>query len=428
MERLFPAMVCILAILASTTASTSFAQIPPPANPATLWSFLGIPQGARKVSGALVNRRGNFPGLEKKIPLKALNDPMNLESPIKSIKKAAEIKTAEDMKKQKIKAIKYLAKIGCGCYDTSGEITAALLESSEDCTEEVRLATMEAVKAAADGGCCSNCSQKCCCNEDMVKQLAKIAYERKDDGCYFEASERVRDAAKEALKTCCPNELSDLEIEILPEELNKGPEGTPPEELLPSEGDGTKSEEVRPSTTPRENQHSAQVGTGNTHRQAGARRPQGGLLTELLGTSDPHKPAGFPAPVRSKRLSNIAENATVGTVVAMDKNRGLAHLHLAKNSLLQPGTQLSVYQLQGGEHAWLGDVEVYETVADTANVRMIGMANVSEFRLGDKAVLATPDGTVPGQAGRSAAAEPQQDHVGHRTAARPVNFSPVTTQ
>ncbi len=176
-----------------------------PASTPTLWSFLGIPQGVKKVQGALTNRKGNHPKTEPKNALKALNDPANLIAENKAIKKAAEVKVAEDLKPQKIKAIKYLTSIGCGCYDKGEEVTNALIASAEDCTEEVRLATMQAIQGAAANKCCGNCGQVCCCNEKMLKKLAEVAYERDSTGCYKEPSKRVRDAAAAALRTCCPN-------------------------------------------------------------------------------------------------------------------------------------------------------------------------------------------------------------------------------
>ncbi len=198
-----------LAVAFAMSANSAFSQAPavPVAAPVTptLWSFLGIPQGMKKVQGALTNRRGERPRLEPKDALKALNDPKNLESSNKAIKKAAELKIQEDLKPQKIKAVKYLASIGCGCYDKGGEVTAALIAASEDCTEDVRLTVMQEIKAAACSKCCSNCGQVCCCNEKMLKKLAEIAYERDDAGCYKEPSARVRQAAAEALKTCVPN-------------------------------------------------------------------------------------------------------------------------------------------------------------------------------------------------------------------------------
>ncbi len=172
--------------------------------PATLWSFLGIPQAYDHLHGALANRRGNHPGLEKKPPLTGLADKANLESDVPIIKKAAEIKKAEDLKKQKIKAVKYLTEIGCGCYDTDGSVTEALLAASDDCTEEVRLATVQSIAEAASGACCENCGQTCCCNKKMLTRLAEMAYERDDSGCFKEPSTRVREAAAEALSICCP--------------------------------------------------------------------------------------------------------------------------------------------------------------------------------------------------------------------------------
>lgn len=223
----------IAALLTATISSSALAQAPAvPAVPAppTLWSFLGIPQGVKKVQGALTNRRGNRPQTEPKDALKALNDPANLESPDAAIKKAAEIKKAEDLKPQKIKAIKYLTSIGCGCYDKDGSVTKALVAAAEDCTEEVRLETMTQICEAANGKCCSNCGQVCCCNEDMLKKLAQIAYERDEFGCYAEPSKRVRDAAAQALAACCPGEVP---LEILNKEEPKDEDKEPEDKVVP---------------------------------------------------------------------------------------------------------------------------------------------------------------------------------------------------
>ena len=177
-----------------------------PAQPATLWSFLGIPQGMRKVRGSVTNRRGNRPGLEGRLPLRALNDPANLAEGMPAVvRKGAEVKIAEDLKRQKIKAIKYLASIGCGCYDLDGSITQAMVEALGDCTEDVRMAAVEAIAEAAEGKCCANCGQSCCCKEPIVKKLASMAYERDDHGCWIEPSARVRQAAARALMICCPD-------------------------------------------------------------------------------------------------------------------------------------------------------------------------------------------------------------------------------
>jgi hypothetical protein len=202
---------------------------PPPPPPATLWSFLGIPQAYRGFRDSL-NARGNRPGLERKPPMKAIADPANLKSDNPAIKKAAEVKKEEDLKPQKIKAIKFLAQTGCGCYNRDGSITDALLKAMDDCTEEVRLATVWAISEAAAGEACANCKQRSCCSEEISNKLYEIAYERDDTGCFLEPSERVRLAAAEALRTCCPGGDEDFIIEMAPPPARGGEQpGVAPE-------------------------------------------------------------------------------------------------------------------------------------------------------------------------------------------------------
>ena len=195
------AILAVLICPAAMTQAQSTVVAPPPH---TIWRFMGIPQGMQKIRDVTFNRRGNHPGLERKPPLKAIADPANLLSQNPAIKAAAEIKQAEDMKKQKIKAIKYLASIGCGCYDKDGKITEAILASTDDCTPEVRMAAVEAIGEAASNGCCGKCGSTSCCNEKITKRLSEMAYERDDDGCPVEPSAEIRCAAKRVLCKCCP--------------------------------------------------------------------------------------------------------------------------------------------------------------------------------------------------------------------------------
>ena len=197
-----PAAAAVAAAAApASTPSTAAAAVAPEK---TLWRFLGIPKGFQNFRDRITNRRGNHPGLERKPPLKAIADPANLDSPNPAIKTAAEIKQAEDMKAQKIKAIKYLASIGCGCYDKDGKITDALLAATDDCTPDVRLATIEAIEDAVNEGCCGKCGCNSCCNEKITKRLSEMAYERDNDGCYVEPVQKIRHAARRVLCKCCP--------------------------------------------------------------------------------------------------------------------------------------------------------------------------------------------------------------------------------
>lgn len=220
----------LLAVAAVFCVGLTGTAAEPPAPPPTLWSFLGIPQASHKLHDGFFNKKGNHPGLEKKPPLKKIADVANLESPNPAIKAAAKIKTEEDLAPQKIKAIKYLATVGCGCYP---DVRDALLAALEDCTEEVRLAAAEAFEEAA--GCpCQFCNRSGCCSPAVIKKLEDMAHGLDDQGCPKEASARVRAAAERALNACqmvtpaTPTEAprkKELPVEIAPDAA--APEAAP---------------------------------------------------------------------------------------------------------------------------------------------------------------------------------------------------------
>ena len=223
----------VAALIVFGASQATHAQLVSPAAPAvaptTIWNRLGIPYGFNKIRDNRINRRGNNPQLERKPLLKAIADPANLESDNPAIKRAAEVKQAEDMAPQKIKAIKYLAKMGCGCYDKDGSITDALLQALnpvEECTPDVRLATIEAItEAVEESECpCGSCGMTCCCNEKIAMALSKSAYERTDDGCYYEPNAEIREAAANLLKICCPGRGP---VNIIEMPQNGGPEVGP---------------------------------------------------------------------------------------------------------------------------------------------------------------------------------------------------------
>lgn len=219
------AVVASVAILAGTGCTLPN----PPVT--TFWQKMGVPQGVIGLRDGLVNRRGNFPGLERKPPLKPIAALENLESPYEMIKVAAEVKQAEDMKKQKIKALKYLGKMGCGCYNKEGAIEAALLEALADCTPEVRIAAAEAIQEASGSCACHDGCGSTCCTEKIQEKLAELAYGEKE-GCYIEPNAEVRAAALAALSACPP--IVDTEViegETLPEAL---PESAVPPEAIES--------------------------------------------------------------------------------------------------------------------------------------------------------------------------------------------------
>jgi hypothetical protein len=332
-------------LLTLMLASSGFAQAEAPH---TIWSFLGIPQGCRKIHGAMFNRHGNHPKLEKKPPLKAIADPANLESPVPAIKKAAEVKMAEDLKKQKIKAVKYLASIGCGCYDIDGSVTAAMLSATEDCTEAVRLATIEAIAEQASGQCCEQCGQVCCCNEAMLKRLAEMAYHRDDKGCYIEPSERVRAAAARALEICCPNQAPVVEL------------GEPSQPLPPVEPEGIETPPPPPEGT--EPDLEAEAWSGSS-------------VNPLASLSPPQL-----APVASPH----------GVIIHTDKERRAAHVHFhERHATLPVGAIVVIYTESPQGREIVGRMRVYQAFEGSANVQELDSGTFDRITTGTR-VMADP--------------------------------------
>lgn len=197
------AYLAFLLVVCSLAEGSRADNLPPPpvpaaASPCTLWQFLGIPQAAHEFQGAHLNKLGNKPDKEVKPPLKGLADPANLQSPNPAIKKAAEIKQEEDLAPQKIKAIKYLATIGCACHPG---VKDALLAALDDCTEAVRYEAVLAFCHAA-GNPCKTCNKNSCCGPDVKKKLREMADGMDANGCLKEPSPRVRAAAAAALNAC----------------------------------------------------------------------------------------------------------------------------------------------------------------------------------------------------------------------------------
>ncbi len=203
--------IYLACVLASTVGCVA------PAMPVTtVWQRLGIPQAGVRLRDGMLNRRGNFPGMERKPPLLKIADPANLEpGKPEMLKAAAKIKQEQDLKKQKLKALKYLAEINCGCYDKDGEVEAAFLEALADCDPEIRTAAIEGLDKAA--GECSKCKTGCettCCTKKILEKLHDVAYGM-EDGCFKEPVAEIRQAAK-ALYCKCPPPAGEP---IVPEEL-----------------------------------------------------------------------------------------------------------------------------------------------------------------------------------------------------------------
>ena len=347
-------------VISLLLTSLGRAQITPPPQSPTLWSFLGVPQGLQKLKGKLANRRGKHPKLEPKPPLKALADLANLESPVAAIKKAAEIKAAEDLKPQKIKAIKYLAEIGCGCYDKDGSITDALIAASDDCTPDVRKTVVEQIHKAASGTCCSKCGETCCCNEKMVKRLAEMAYLRDESGCYVEPNAEVRAAAVKALIACCPDASP---VTVIPDPDPYIPERGPQDDYVPESGP-------------------VRIPEGADDEEEKKKENEQAVAEDLLGARVP---------------------SWDGMVLHANQELGIAHVHLADPSTSIPvGTDLYAYGVVNGQQLMVGTLRVYQSFPGSVNVQAVNnvsrqamVKGVAVLRDADTQVAMAPNLAVP---------------------------------
>ena len=117
--------------------------------------------------------------------MKSITDPANADSPTPAVSTAAEVKAEEDAAPQKIKALRYLATIGCTeCYP---DIEKAMLAALDDCTESVRYEAVKAIRKTA-GDPCQACLATRCCRPEILKRLQKMAYDMRDGCCYKESS------------------------------------------------------------------------------------------------------------------------------------------------------------------------------------------------------------------------------------------------
>jgi len=211
---------------ATAGATTIVAVAPPASPPCTIWQFLGADQFhadmAAKCACMLYILRPYLPVLDSPPPPPPIDDPANLESPNPAVKAAAEVKGEEDAAPAKAQALEYLASVGCGCYP---DVQEALVSGLDDCTEMVRFAAASALYKAA-GHPCQTCKSSSCCGPLVREKLMQIAYETKDNACYFEPSARVRRMARLALEACggaCP-----VPIPELPEEAPVPRRAPPP--------------------------------------------------------------------------------------------------------------------------------------------------------------------------------------------------------
>lgn len=276
-------LVLALAIIQLVSNCGCVAPAPPVP---TVWDKLGITGAYTTLRDNRLNKFGDKPLKEWKPPKLRIADPKNLESPVPAIKLAADVKQAEDLAEQKIKALKYLGLIGCGCYDKDKVMQKAFLDALHDCTPCVRLAAINALMTSAEecnkqamefkaarencdprtfgqkprvklrcvqcsgrgcnqcfngfvdqcGSCggsgCGSCGGASgfacasCLGKEICQRLEEMAYKQDDDGCWFEPNPAIRSAAANLLGYCRPT--APEPVPVIPEIEGGGsnPEGS----------------------------------------------------------------------------------------------------------------------------------------------------------------------------------------------------------
>lgn len=209
-------------------------------------------------------------------------------APVDSLKgMASGIKAVELDAPNRILAVQYLATVDCATYPQAQEMLIATMQ--EDPIEEVRYEAVMALRTMLSRGCgnletecqCDTCSHRkkvaeetekhvkkskynhekpkmmdpyllmprnrikptpkerrydCCrgcCNAKVLKALANVAYDKDDQCCWVEPSERVRNAAAEGLCLCITYPAPYGEPAQIPDV--PGPDGKPKEVGPPDE-------------------------------------------------------------------------------------------------------------------------------------------------------------------------------------------------
>ena len=368
-------------------------------------STLGIAQSLNLIGGQ-INKSGKHPFLEPKLPLSRIAAPVNLESNNAAIKKAAEIKHAEDLAPQKIKAVRYLASLGCGhCYDDQGAVTVgeALIAGLNDCTEKVRYATVMALRDRArdmqGNAACASCNGSCC-TQEMVDKLWELACGYRDDGCLVEPSERVRMLAAETVNLCCPTRCEPY-YGTADEPSHAPVEDSVTTEPAPETGDSSDAA-TSPNPLPSPLPAPAPATAPATEKQADLSFDPQAIRTAILPAAfraeesddDTEETDGKPPNAQDNartESSDATPERTItitGRIESIDRDQGTATVRFNRRYLVPPGATMTIHHRhQLGRVSTSGNVQVLRSLPGEATVQPIGRLSIQQIGLNDSAVM-----------------------------------------
>jgi len=360
--------------------------------------------------GGQINKTGKHPFLEPKLPLSRIAAPVNLESNNAAIKKAAEIKHAEDLAPQKIKAVRYLASLGCGhCYDDQGAVTVseALVAGLNDCTETVRYATVKSLHDRArdmqGDAACASCNGSCC-TQEIVDRLWELACGYRDDGCLVEPSERIRMLAAEAVNLCCPTRCEPY-YGTTEEPSHTPVEGPAPVEPAPETSEGSDPAtppNPLPNPLPETVPAPAPAADSSNEKQADLSTDMPAVRTAILpaafhtsgadndnaeadatSAADQQDAKADSADASSERVITIT-----GRIESIDRDLDTATVRFNRRYLVPPGATMTIHHRhQLGRVSTSGNVQVLDSLPGQATVRPIGPLSIQQIGLNDSAVM-----------------------------------------
>lgn len=320
-----------------------------------------------------VNEDGCHPERERLPMLKRLSDPENAQSDNKAIKKAAEIKMAEDLADQKIKALKYLGMIGCCVYDKDGGITGAFVAALDDPTPRVRMTAIQVIA----GEYCGKKYEHCCtCKKPIVEKLADLAWGIDPEGCYKEPIPEIRAAAKAVVCKCCPTDGGYAAPEV-PVETPVDPGVTP--ETVP---EGVPAVPV----TPVEEANAEAVGSKQVSAVQSLEGYSVASVAEIVAEEKAAQVPGVAAveaqPAQAVRPT-VASGSVQGTIESVDPYACTVLVRLSTMDTLPVGSRVALFHKYSlGRLASMIEFEVTQTTAGSCIARPVGNPDVSRAPVG----------------------------------------------
>lgn len=273
----------MLAVLSSTALGQAPA-VPPAAAPlapnnvtvsnkcCSIWDFLGVAQVGGFVSNQVCKTQ-LFTGVNTLLSPVAralglgpslLSDKFAKEGGVMGL--ANQLKKEQMKAKLKVQAIKYLAKLDCQCYP---EIVDELLNSLEDCSEEVRYAAVKALrndcgkkhdcilhcKKTNNCATCNPCSGNncpececsgCACQKKVIDKLNAHLLARDEFGCLKEKSDRIRRLMTEIIEECLVKHQPHPGVMEPPADSDEQKIKPDPDPIKSDEGNSTAARTVQP--------------------------------------------------------------------------------------------------------------------------------------------------------------------------------------